>query len=76
MTDKIDSDILTIEEAAAYLRMHPQTLREKVAAGKIPGKKPAKRWLFSKRRLQEWIGAENREENKPNNNEGGKNKWR
>ena len=50
-----DNDILTIEEAANYLRMHSQTLREKVAKGEIPGKKIANKWVFSKRELLEWV---------------------
>lgn len=50
-----EHDVMTIEEAAAYLRMHPQTLREKVAAGEVPGKKLANKWVFSRKQLLEWV---------------------
>jgi len=60
-----DKDIMTINEAAKYLRMHPQTLRDKASTGEIPGKKIAKRWLFSKCKLQEWFRAENQDHAKP-----------
>ena len=54
-----NKDIMTINEAADYLRMHPQTLRDKAKDGEIPGKKIAKRWLFSKRELLAWIEKKN-----------------
>jgi excisionase family DNA binding protein len=52
---RIDSDVLTLEEAAAYLRVHPRTLRMKASAGAIPGAKIGKVWRFHKRQLENWL---------------------
>ena len=35
-----------LQEAAAFLRMSAETLRQKAKAGLIPGAKPGKRWVF------------------------------
>ena len=35
-----------LQEAAAFLRMNAETLRQKAKAGLIPGAKPGKRWVF------------------------------
>jgi hypothetical protein len=35
-----------LQEAAAFLRMNAETLRQKAKAGLIPGAKPAKCWVF------------------------------
>jgi excisionase family DNA binding protein len=37
---------LDLEEAAAFLGLHPDTLRERAAAGTIPGAKIGKEWRF------------------------------
>jgi excisionase family DNA binding protein len=37
---------LLLEEAAAFLGMHPVTVLKKVRAGEIPAAKPGKRWVF------------------------------
>ena len=50
-------DILTVEQAASYLHMHPVTLRCKVAAGEIPGSKVGKRWLFVRIDLESYVRA-------------------
>jgi excisionase family DNA binding protein len=37
---------LDLAEAAAFLGLHPDTLRERAASGKIPGAKVGKQWRF------------------------------
>lgn len=37
---------LDLEEAGAFLGLHPDTVRERAAAGKIPGAKLGKEWRF------------------------------
>ena len=37
---------LNLEQAAAFLHMHPYTVMQKVHAGLIPAAKPGKRWVF------------------------------
>lgn len=54
---KTDSDILSASEAAAYLRMHRNTLYQKSRLGIIPGSRKTGRWLYSKQVLQELVKA-------------------
>lgn len=50
-----ESDVLTLEEGAEYLRCHPKTLRKQAITGIIPGKRVGYRWRFSRRRLEAWM---------------------
>jgi excisionase family DNA binding protein len=50
-----DPDILTIHEAAEYLRMHYETLRKMAADGEVPRKKLANKWVFSREQLKRWV---------------------
>ena len=50
-----DDEILTLYEAADYLKMHWQTLREKAVRGEIPAAKPAKQWVFIKSDLVSYL---------------------
>ena len=52
---RVDSDVLTLDEAAAYLRVHPRTLRMKASEGQIPGAKIGKVWRFHRQQLEEWL---------------------
>jgi hypothetical protein len=38
---------LTLEQAAAFLHMHPETLRERAKAGIVPASKPGKCWVWA-----------------------------
>ena len=37
---------LNLQEAAAFLHVHPETLRASVCAGRIPGAKVGRAWVF------------------------------
>ena len=52
---RIDRDVLTLDEAAAYLRVHPRTLRTKASSGAIPGAKIGKVWRFHRGQLESWL---------------------
>ena len=54
-------EVLTAEEAAKYLRIHPYTLRRLTRAGKVPGFKIGGQWRFRKEEL-----ANNSQEEKVN----------
>lgn len=41
-------EVLTVEEVAEYLRIHPYTLRRLARAGKLPGFKVGGQWRFKK----------------------------
>ncbi|WP_257757068.1 helix-turn-helix domain-containing protein [Burkholderia glumae] len=55
-----DSPVHTInlEQAAALLGAHPETVRLKVKAGDVPGRKVGKRWMFSTVALQRYLAGE------------------
>lgn len=55
------SDVLTTEEIAVMLRMHPVTVRLKAASGEIPGRQVGKRWKFSRSRIMEWLATPERQ---------------
>lgn len=46
---------LTLQEAAAFLKIHPVTLLGKVNAGVVPGAKIGKRWVFVDVDLVEYL---------------------
>lgn len=43
--------LLTLADAAAYLRMHPRTLRTYVHRGLLPGRLIGRRWKFRREDL-------------------------
>jgi excisionase family DNA binding protein len=47
--------LLDAVEAAALLRMHPNTLRMKARLGEIPGRHIGKYWRFRISDLNEWL---------------------
>jgi putative molybdopterin biosynthesis protein len=52
------NELLTTEEAAAYLRLSERKLYDLVAAGAVPCTKATGRWLFPKSDLDQWLAAE------------------
>lgn len=50
-------ELLTTDEAAAYLRLSERKLYELVAAGSVPCSKVTGRWLFPKAALDRWVSA-------------------
>jgi excisionase family DNA binding protein len=46
---------LLLEEAAAFLGLHPVTVLKKARAGEIPAAKPGKRWVFLKEDLVTYL---------------------
>ena len=49
---------LTLQQAAAFLKLHPVTLQTKAKAGEIPGCKIGRRWVFIEVDLIEYIRAQ------------------
>jgi len=47
--------LLTAEQAAAFLKIHPKTLKHMAAEGAIPGMHIGKVWRFRCSALDEWI---------------------
>lgn len=50
-------ELLTTDEAAAYLRLSERKLYELVAEGAVPCSKVTGRWLFPKAALDRWVAA-------------------
>src|ERR1022692_3232919 len=46
---------LSISEAAAFLRMHPEEVRCRAKCGAIPGAKPGRCWIFIEDDLAEYV---------------------
>ena len=51
----MDSDIMTLEEVAKYLRLKPQTIYTWAQARKIPAAKLGKEWRFKKSIIDAWF---------------------
>ena len=51
-------ETMTVDEAAALLKIHPVTLCAKAAQGIIPGARVGKRWVFVKVDLIDHIRAQ------------------
>jgi excisionase family DNA binding protein len=48
-------EVMTVEEAAAFLRLPVNLLLRKVREGRVPGAKIGRSWRFSRRLLLEWL---------------------
>jgi excisionase family DNA binding protein len=49
------TDVLTLDEAAAYLRVAPDEVLRMIDAQAFPGRKFDREWRFLKSALQEWL---------------------
>jgi len=56
MEDKL-SDILTINELSAYLKIPKSTLYKLVREGKAPCQKIGRHWRFRKETINSWMGT-------------------
>lgn len=54
-TDDAATEILTAEEAAAFLRVDVDRLIRAARQGQIPGARIGQAWRFSRRRLLEYV---------------------
>jgi hypothetical protein len=52
---------LTLDEAAAFLHMHPEEVRTRTKRGLIPGAKTGRRWVFLEIDLVEFVRSLYRE---------------
>lgn len=50
----MSKEILTAQEVAKYLRVHPYTVKRLARAGKLPGFKVGGQWRFDKKELEKW----------------------
>jgi hypothetical protein len=50
-----NNDVITLNEAAALLRVHPVTLRKRAVAWGVPLRRLGAEWRFSRMILTAWI---------------------
>jgi len=50
-------DVLTLEEAAAVLRLPPQAVLARARAGELPGRRFGAEWRFAREALLRWLAA-------------------
>jgi excisionase family DNA binding protein len=51
----METDIMTLEEVAAYLKMTPQTIYTWAQEKRIPAAKLGKEWRFKKSIIDRWF---------------------
>ena len=49
--------LLSAEEAASYLHIHVKRVQALARAGKLPGRRVGRKWLFHERDLEKVLGA-------------------
>jgi len=54
----MDTDILTIKEVSAYLKITEKTAYRLAGEGKIPGFKVGGAWRFRKKEIEAWISKQ------------------
>lgn len=50
--------VLTLEEAARYLRLPKKTVERQAVQGKLPGRCIEKTWRFLKEAIDEWLRSQ------------------
>jgi len=58
------TDVLTIDELATYLKVAKSTLYKLAQAGRVPGQKVGKHWRFRKVSIDCWL-EQNQQEKRP-----------
>ena len=49
-----DRDLMTVDELAAYLKVHPATIYRLLKRGELPAFKVGYDWRFSKEAIDDW----------------------
>ena len=50
-------NVLTLQEAARYVRVSEKTLREMAKTGRVPSQRVGREWRFLKEALKEWLAG-------------------
>lgn len=50
--------MMTLEEVARYLRLHPSTVYRLAREGIIPGFKLGSQWRFNRERVDRWMAGQ------------------
>jgi len=57
--------VLTVDEAAEYLRIPKSSLYKLAKEGKIPCQKVGRRWIFHRQVIDNWLGNSRPSNKKP-----------
>lgn len=55
MLQEATAEILTVDEAADFLKLSKRSVYRLLKEGKIPGTKVMHKWRFERQQLTEWI---------------------
>ena len=58
MGETVIPDILTLEEAAAYLRLPAETIARQAEHGQIPGRRIEDTWRFLEAAIDDWLRSQ------------------
>jgi excisionase family DNA binding protein len=50
--------VMTVEEAAEYLRFHPSTVYRLARSGQLPARKVGKQWRLHRESIDRWLRSE------------------
>lgn len=53
--DQPNTQVMTLEELAAYLKISKSTLYKLSQEGRLPGQKIGKQWRFGKQAIDQWL---------------------
>ena len=53
----VEEEVVTLDEAATFLRVEAPALAELAERGKVPGRKLGGEWRFSRRALLDWLAG-------------------
>lgn len=57
-TLQVTPDVLTLEEAAAYLRLPEETIERQAKKGQLPARRIEDTWRFLKSAIDDWLRAQ------------------
>jgi molybdate transport system regulatory protein len=50
-------ELLSTEEASAYLHLNPKRIQALARSGRLPGRRVGRKWLFDRRELEALLGG-------------------
>jgi Helix-turn-helix domain len=59
-------DVLDVADLAAWLHIHPTTVRSHAAQDLIPGRQIGNRWRFSRAKIEAWLSDDKHDDDQDN----------
>ena len=69
MNEQEPSQVMTVPEVAAYLKLARSTVYKLAQSGELPGRKVGGKWRFARKGLEKWLGE------RPMQNQKNGDKW-